>query len=367
MRRPRMALVALVALVSTACSAGGAGDAGSFADRLALLPASVADGSGDLVVTMADLDRAAELAGVRRPPDAGDAVAVADYVRVVTGLTGLDPARPGVVAALVPDTVHVESTARVGEFADELGWSIADVSWFVEARVQPNTFMVAGGDFDEARLTSAMGERDGDVWRVGGEDGEIGIGHSPARPFGESLRTALVDGNLVVGRSTPPVAAAVASDGPTLADDEVLRSLATAMNDAGAYSVLLTAAGSYPVDAATGGATPSALDRMRDQVLPEPFRGVAGGLTSQDGAPIVLLAYVHDTPEAARANADALRGLVERGHGRQSRVPWSEVLRVDGIRTDGGVLVARLGLAGKGYPQLAYQLLSTRDLLVLHR
>jgi hypothetical protein len=354
-------LLVVIAIVAAACSTSATGGAGSFRERLELLPASVIDDPGTVIVAMADLDRAAQLAGVERPADASDVDAVRAYVQAVTGIAGVDAPEPASVAALTPETAHVERLAQVDEFDDQLGWSIADVSWFAEVQVPPNTFMVAGGDVDEARLTEAMGERRDGIWRLGGEDGEVDFTSvSAARPLGESLRSALVDGRLIVGRSTPPVVDAVDGDGPTLADDDVLRSLAQAMDDPGAYSVLLTAGGSYGVDPR------AALAGLEDQVLPQPFRGVAGGLASEDGVPVVLLAYVHDSAAAAEANADALGGLLEKGHTLLTGEPWSNLLTAGEIGTDGSMLVARLGLAEQGNPQIAYDLLVNRDALVTH-
>jgi hypothetical protein len=361
----------LTTMAAAACLPGVDSGAESFRDRLGLLPASAAVDADPLIVAIADLDRAAQLAGVQRPADAGDADAVADYVAAVTGVGGPNAGKPASVAALTPQTAHVERVAQVGEFADELGWSISDVSWFAEVQSSPNTLMVAGGDFDEARLNGAMGERRDDLWWLGGEDGEIDpTGITAARPLGESLRSTLADGHLVVGRTTPPVTDALDGDGPTLAHDTVLESLAQAMDDHDAYSALLTARGSYGVDPATvvrGGNPQAALAQLQDQVLPQPFRGVASGATVEDGAPIVLLAYAHDTAEAAQANATALGRIVEQGRSQRDNQPWSELVTVDEIRADGATLVARLRLAEHASPRLGYGLLLNRDSLVTHR
>jgi hypothetical protein len=231
--------------------------------------------------------------------------------------------------------------------------------------------MVAGGDFDEARISDAMGEREGGMWRLGGEDGEVNIEQvSAARPIGESLRLALDDGRLIVGRSTPPVEQALDGGARTLADIGALRSLAEAMDDHDAYSVLFVAGGLFTVDptAVIVEDDPrEALAQAQEQVLPQPFRGVAGGITSVDDEPIVLLAYAHDSAEAAEANADALRRIVEQGRSLMSDQPWSDLLTVDDVGAEGVTVVARLRLGEQGNPQLPYELLTSRDSLVTHR
>ena len=362
----------LIAVLAAACSGGAGGGAGSFRDRLELLPASAVEDPNQVIVAMADLDRAAQLAGVERPEDAGNVDAVIEYAQAVTGVPGPDAGGPASVAALTPETAHVDRLVQVNEFDDEVGWSIADISWFAEAQAPPNTLMVAGGDFDEARMSDAMGERQDGMWRLGGEDGEVNIEEvSAARPLGESLRLAVDDGRLIVGRSTPPVEDALDGGARTLADVGALRSLTQAMDDHDAYSALFVAGGLFTIDPAAvvldGGDPDEALAQVQEQVLPQPFRGVAGGLTSADDQPIVLLAYAHDTAEAAQANADALRRLVEQGRSLVSDQPWSNVFTVDDIGAEGTTVVARLGLGERGHPQLPYSLLMRRDSLVTHR
>ena len=361
----------MLAVLVAACSTGVGGGAVSFRDRLALLPASAIEDPNSVVVAMADLDRAAQLAGVERPPDAGNVDAVIEYANAVTGIPASDSEGPADVAALTPATAHVERLAEVDQFDDELGWSIADVSWFAEAQTPPNTFMVAGGDFDEARMSDAMGERQDGMWRLGGEDGEVDVSNvTAARPLGESLRLALDDGRLIVGRSTPPVEEVVDGGARTLADNEVLGSLAQAMDDNDAYSAMFVAGGLFAIDPAVllrGGDPEEALAQAQEQVLPQPFLGVAGGITSADDEPVVLFAYVHPNAEAAQANADALRRIVEQGQSLQSREPWSNLLTVDDISADGATVVARLGLGEQGKPQLPYHILTSRDSLVTHR
>jgi hypothetical protein len=188
---PRHALawtvLAMPAVAIAACSGGGAssGDTGSFAERLALIPASAVDaGTGDgeigevdggsvVMISMADIDRAADAAGIERPGDTTDEDAVFEYLQLMSGHS-IDGDEPP-VATLFPSPAELAHLApdRLPEFIDEVGWSVIDVSWFVEQSQPPQVFTVMGGDFDEDRLTNAMGSPEGDLWRLGGEDHEF--------------------------------------------------------------------------------------------------------------------------------------------------------------------------------------------------
>lgn len=68
----RASVVALVVILTSACSlVGGSGAGKTFTDRLSLVPTTaVTPKRGDaMLVDMADLDRAAQLAGVEHPAD----------------------------------------------------------------------------------------------------------------------------------------------------------------------------------------------------------------------------------------------------------------------------------------------------------
>jgi hypothetical protein len=348
-----------------ACGTGGAPES-SFADRLELIPASVVGERQHVILAMADLDRAAELAGVTRPADTSSPDAAMEYGKAITGVGDLDAKEAPTVAALTPEAASDRYVLQLKEFEKEVGWSLLDIAWFVEFRDPPKALLVAGGEFDEKRLTAAMGQPDDGIWRLGDKDGAFDPeAVSPARPLGQSLRLALSDGQLLVGRTTPSVRAAVDGDGETLADNDVVRALAQAMDAEGAYSAYFNASGVHkldPVHSVIGGRKAGP-----DQVLPEPFRGVAGGLTKEDGKAVAVLAYAHASDSAAEANAAALRTLVENGRTLSENRPWSDTFAVDDIRTDGSTLVARLALDERANPQSVYGLTNDREGLVSHR
>lgn len=339
----------------------GAGAAG-LAERLAELPGVVAGDGDQLVqVAIADLDRAAELAGVTRPAGSTDSDQVREYVNALTGQFADGPP----VSALFPEAANLERLAQVEEFATEVGWSVADVSWFAEYQVPPDTVTVVGGDLDESRLTGALGERPDDrIWRLGGEDYEVSLEEvSAARPLGQALRLALVDDRLAIARSTPPVEA-VLTGGTTLAEDPTLSALAAAMDDENAYSTLLLAGAPGTFQAQLP--TPQAQAEGADG-LPQPFIGIAAGSAQVDGAPYAIFAYVHATEADAAANAEGLRALLEQGASVANRAPWSDQFGVDDIRVDGTTVLARLTIADGVPAIIPYNLLLRQDNLATHQ
>ena len=118
------------------------------------------------------------------------------FINAITGQLAPAEGETPAVAALAPEAAGIRSLPQVAEFAEEVGWSIADVSWFIEYQAPPEMFAVLGGSFDEDRLTDAMGAAEDGIWRLGGEDGQRDLDDvTVARPFGQSLRLALGGGS----------------------------------------------------------------------------------------------------------------------------------------------------------------------------
>ncbi len=360
------AIVVAALMLCSGCGHGQVGGSGHFTDRLELIPASAVAEPENLIVAMADLSRAAELADVDRPTDVRQADAILTYIRGLTGIRDLDTEAPVNVAALMPDAANVRNFKSVAEFEDEVGWSLLDVSWFIEYLDPLNALMVAGGSFEENRLTQAMGRKREGVWRLGpAEDEPASVGAiTAARPFGQALRLVLDDDRLVVGRKTQLVKDATDDSGRTLADNSVLQALAAAMDDAEAYSALFNASGHHELDPRF---SPAEAATSSDAALPRPFKGVAAGLASDAGGATVILAYVHDSDQDAQTNADALRRLIRNGRSLATDEPWRQTLDLRDIQSNGTTVLARLGLRSGRHPQLAYDLINHRESLVTHR
>ncbi len=323
---------------------------------LATLPQAAADGGGAFIqVALADVDRAVELAGISRPADPTDPDQVREFVIALRGVSADGPP----VSTVFPEVAQPVRIDRVAEFAAELGWSVAEVSWFAEYQVPPHDFAAIGG-LDHSRLADALGERPGDgIWRIGGEDYETDLRDiTTARPLGQALRLAMVGDHLVIARATPPVVAAQ-DGGPTLADNPVLSALVAALDAEKAYSAQLLA-GPPTVFKPEGPAQQAA-----GTGLPRPFLGVAAGSTHIDGTPYAVFAYVHVSQEDAEANAAALRSLLTDGASVYTDRPWRERFEVADIRVVGATVVARLGFVDAP-PVLPYQVLMERDNLVCY-
>jgi hypothetical protein len=318
-----------------------------------------------MIVAMADLSRAADLADVDPPSDSRRTDAVGTYVRGLTGVRALDSEEPVKVAALVPDAANVDYWTKMAEFEREVGWSLLDVSWFVEYLDPLNSLMVAGGGFDDRRLGQAMGEpRDG-LWRAGpDEDKPASTGaRTAARPFGQSLRVVLDDNRLVVGRNTPLVKDATDGGGRTLADNSAMRALAAAMDDANAYSALFNASGIHKLDSRFAvKEVPNNVDRA----LPRPFDGVAAGLGNDAGVPTVVLAYAHHNRQDAEINAAALRRLIQNGLSLETGTPWNQTFVIRDIRANDSTVIALLRLRDGRHPQVVYDIINSRESLATH-
>lgn len=332
---------------SPAGPAGSSAARPTFAERLALLPQRLAD--DEIVLQMADLDRATELAGLARPTDPADAEAVRGYLAALS--TGASADGPAEVAVLLPQQAVPAGNPDLAGFEAELGWSVLDVSWYVEHSNPPNVMSVLGGGFDSDRMTDAMGEPTDGGWQLGNADGSIDLaGRTVARPLGQPLHLRLTDGRLTVAGNSE-TATALDNRAGSFADTPAAVALTEAMDAEEAYSVLFRVGGDY------GGG-------RAGQTLPAAFDGVAGGL-AHDGAPVMVLAYAHADVDAANANAEALGTLLEQGSSSAGQ-PWSQRFTEPEVRQDGDTVVVRLRPAEGTPASIVYQLLQRQESLVTH-
>jgi len=366
--------VAAVVLLAAACGGGdddgGGGDGdvlggggGGFAAQIAALPVPADADDAVLTVTFGDLARAAELAGVDLP-----AVRDADtdeQIDVLNAITGVmydedDPGEP--VGALPPEAAHIQELVGIDEFTAEVGWNIFDVQQFVEVPFPPDDVTVLQGDFDEDALTEAMGEPEDGVWVVG-TPGELTVeDRSPARPIGEALWLSLDDDRLIVSKTEEGMAVARGADGPTAGDDEVLASLAGALDGADAYSGMLARGDMGGGGLAPGRMTPEQMEAACEDALQTPFAGVAAGIAEDDG-PVFLFAYATADEDAAAATAEEVEQLVTEGGSFITQEAWSERFTFDSAETDGNVAVVRLRPAEPGPAILWANIVQQRDSL----
>ena len=146
-------------------------------------------------------------------------------------------------------------------------------------------------------------------------------------------------------------AAAGAAD--SLWDSEDMRLVAQAMADLGAYAVSYTEA-----DMSLATLTPLnekprvefippieySVSRLTDPPALLPFRAIGSGygLTSLDKPPHVFLVVVHDSDDAARANAVRLAARLQEGESLGRGIPFTELIQRIEMEIRGDLLLVRL-------------------------
>jgi hypothetical protein len=348
--------VAAITVVACGGDDGGGGSAGGGSDSISGMLAEIPEPDERAetdVIVYTDLDRATELAGVERPAaDEVDIDAILPWLGPLTGFPGEDGGSD--VAVFPPSlAIGLDGLRHNEEVDDELGWNLRDVHSFIEYQVPPNLFLVADADVDADDLTKAIGEPEDGIWYLGGADGESSIGdRTPARPFGESLRIALDDDLVAMARTTPPVEAWLADDGPTMADDADLLAAAEALDVEGVYTAALLAGdlSSYPGD---------------DQATLVEFESMGLGLDLEEDQAIVVLVYVHADEEDAAANEELVTDLLAKGTAAAGP-PYTELFELRDTKLDGRVLTVTLALVDGTDAARVLNLVVLRDSLTVH-
>jgi len=356
MHKRSVAAALVLAFLIPACSDDGRGDTKSskeysVAASLEQVPASAANDDAALIMS-GDLDRASEIAGVERPSGSGRDVVT--WLQSITGGT-VDGERSDV--SIMPlDALRLVNAARLDEIDDELGWSVLDVHTYAGVDDPPGHFAAMTGEFDDDEIDAAQGDREDDIWSLGGKDLSIDPKEiSAARPTGGSVRTALHDGLLAESASTPPVRDWLDGD-DTLADDDTLLAVAKALDDHDVYSSLITR---------TAGQSSSGTARTTPATTVDaelaPFDVIGLGSADDDGQAKAILVYHSADEAAAEHNADALRTILEEGSSVVQGRPFSDLYTVDDIDVDGELVVVTLDLADGRSPQAVLQSILARE------
>ena len=155
---------------------------------------------------------------------------------------------------------------------------------------------------------------------------------------------------------------AAAGAGDSLWDSEDMRQVAQAMADLGAYAVSYTEA-----DMSLAALTPLyekptvefippieySVSRLTDPPALLPFRAIGSGygLTSLDNPPHVFLVVVHDSDDAARANAVRLAARLQEGVSLLRGIPFTELIQRIEMEIRGDLLLVRIERApGAKFP-----------------
>ena len=247
---------------------------------------------------------------------------------------------------------------------DELGIPVTSIERDLLAGEQPDAILVLEGDVDRGTVDEATA--DDATWSDLREEREL-AGQpyyawdgeklyvkriTPVRRIGRGGRLA-VDPPFAVWANTDKAmkASLKASGGKqeSLADDPGVRDVVGALQDADAYTMVLTDDPPAP-RADTGGPQP----------LVEPEL-VALGATASDGDSGLVIVLQQASAGDAQENAERLQAIVEEGTSLVTRERWSERLQVDDISTDGDLVVAKLAA---DTPRLWLQVVLTRDSLL---
>jgi hypothetical protein len=285
-----------------------------------------------ILVNYADLARAGDLAGVERPDDPADVEAVQDWLAAVTGLRDTEG---HAVAAIPPTTAGIERSAEMEAFVDDVGWSILDVDSYAERDTPPSRVAVLDGDFDGGRLAGALDDAGDGVWVAGDPDGGYHPDDiTPARPLGQPLWLSLAGHRLRVSGTEEDVD----PEGDTLADDPALDALAGALDRHDVYTAMLAAGGSLGLEDLT--------DVIRgEQPAPGPrcegLTGTAVGV-ADDGDALIVLALTQASGGLAGANASVVEDVLGNGDDVMTERPWSDIVTVESVDVEDGVVVATL-------------------------
>lgn len=339
----------------------GSSDGFSVVGGLAQLPEStLADG---YIIQTADLAAASELAGLDRPDPDADFDEASDWLLHIDGVLPRGE-EPAIVSGLLPEAANRQYLQQIDEFRDEVGWSVLDVDHYVEVYLAPDRFTVMSGEFDRKALDRALGDPDGGIWSIGGdEDYKVSIAdRSAARPLGEALRFAEQDGRLAVSKSTPQIEDWI-EGGDTVADHDDVRAVAQALDDQGVYSALIL--DGDRLVAGGEGLTPEQQEEIEDQAL-DPFAVLGVGLTLDDGQPRAVFVYQYRSEQAAADAADGIEAAFEDGVSFQIRAPISDFFEHPEVTVDGSTVTVVVDLADDRPAGRVWSFAGSRDIITSH-
>ena len=307
-------------------------------------------------IAMADLDAATEIGGVERPED-GSREAFAAWVNPITGAEPNDVFVPLGMSFNFP-------VASPSEFADVAGWSVIDVASFAEIAAPPYQFAVVTGLEDDALADSLIDSGDGIRSSAEGEDFNHDLtNRSGVDQIGRPIRF-LQQGDMVGFGTSTDLVKGWADNSATVADDDSFAEVAAALDGAEVVSAALTrVSGGGLADALGGqGASPDqieALEEETEDLIPDaPFDVIGIGWDAEGQ---VHVAYHFEDIAAAQASADVLEKTWSEGT-TVTRQPMSEMVTVEGVDTEGAVVVVTVTPAEQRAGFL-YQMMERRELV----
>ena len=316
-------------------------DATGAAALLDEVPADVVR-DGPVVVTIGDLDAATDLAGVDRPN--GSSTDGADEW-LLRAISGGDETTTGDVAYVDLPFPSVDWWDLAG-WEDELGWSLVDVSRFVDVSASSvlgqdvgplligDRFTVFTGPAATTPPPPDLAEAGDGVVRAGGPGDACNLNEStPARRQGCPLYLAQDGDRLLTASSTELVDAWRTDERPTLADDADIVAVVDALGSS------WTTVQVRRDDFSRGPASDPGMSD--DDVLPAPFEVVGLAWAGDADGAVVTVAYLHADADDATRNAGALE-RVWGGRSVASSTTLDERLDVEAVGTDGRLATVTL-------------------------
>jgi hypothetical protein len=374
MIRRLLAGMVLLSLIGSGC--GGDGDEASGGTWISLLERIPAGEETLAYVMLNDFAAARELAGVTVPGADATDDQLKEYLLALSTGPVSDPdtvpvTRSPAMAASI-DTFG-QGLPILDEWRTQLGITVLDVDRSALAGYPPNELIVWEGDIDPDRVEAAVtsdpdwsGDLEtietagGSYYLWGGDPIRVDTSRtSTVRPLGRGGCLHASDGVALrtISDGTMEAALAVSEDAPTLADFEPLRLIADALDEQNTYGAYLTIdPGQYIPD-------PSVMIEGAEEqttLLPYLALGTGPGV-DEAGEAYMVLVLVHEDADTAAANVALLGEIVATGVS-VSGTPWSELLTVRSIETDGPLLVAVLETGTRA--NIWYRIVFMRDTLL---
>jgi hypothetical protein len=339
-RRRLAATCALVALAAACGDDGGGGGAKDGASSFEQLIGALVPVGDDQVVTLVDVDRLVDAAGLDPVPDDPQDIDEVDGIR-------LSMSRDWGVRWLWADS----GSGVAADWVEGIGFGPGVLERGATVMAPPTNLVVLVGDVpvDDAgaairdRAPDAAEREDGD-WVLLDEAGTEGEPDPSAgwglERIGRPLRYAAAPRWFVASTSATVRDAAVAAidgDDGSLLDEPGWQQLAATADERGAYSALVTAGDANP---GTG-----------DDLPPTPAL-VAALLEVADGEPLPLLAFVYDDEDTAEAAAEVLARRLEETT-TEARESWTALSPDASVSTSGVVAVVELPGAPADAAELA--------------
>lgn len=348
---------------------GGLSDGYTVLGSLAELPLASDE---TIIVQTADLQAATELAGLERASSL-EPEELAPWINPLTGV----PVNGQSAPVFVPPASGLGQVQQAAEFHDLLGWSILDVDSYVEYNNAPYLNLVVTGEFTPDTLSPDLLDLPGGVRSFGeGDDLSVNPQNSSAvSRIGNPIRLGQLDGRIMLSHTTAAVSGWLQGGGPSMADHAGLAAVATAVDEAGAVSAMLTSTTFSSTDLPTIVPVQPGEDFDFDEVLalaeslPSfPFDAVGIGWSASDqGEAVITVAYHFGSPSAAASSESALEDVWTQGRTLRELRPFSDWYEVEQVTSDGPVASVTLRGTEPNSPAVIANMLMQRELVFMHQ